>query len=91
MANANFATDRTMGANFTRTDTSPAFKVGHVVTGTNGRAYMYVGPAANAISAAAACTVTGAFAVNQTAGSYTAVPAFATGDYGWVYKTTSPF
>lgn len=91
MANTNYATDGLVGANFSRTDTVPAFKPGQVATGTNGRSYMYVGPAANAIAANAACTVTGAFAVNNTAGTYTSEVAIATGEYGWVRKTTSPF
>jgi hypothetical protein len=91
MANTNFATDGTLGVKIDRVQSTPEFEVGKVVIGTNGRSYVYVGPAANAISAAATCTVTGAFAVNNTAGSYTADTAFATGDYGWVRKTTSPF
>ena len=31
-----------------------------------------------------------AFALTDTAGSYTADVAFASGEYGWVRKTTSP-
>ena len=79
-----------VGTNPSRRTSSPEFKVGTTQLDDANRTWVYVGPAANAISAAATCTVTGAFAVNNTAGSYTADTAFATGDYGWVRKTTSP-
>lgn len=79
-----------VGANPSRRTSSPEFKVGTTQLDDANRTWVYVGPAANAITAAATCTVTGAFAVNNTAGSYTADTAFATGDYGWVRKTTSP-
>lgn len=79
-----------VGANPSRRTSSPEFKVGTTQLDDANRTWVYVGPSANAISAAATCTVTGAFAVNNTAGSYTADTAFATGDYGWVRKTTSP-
>lgn len=79
-----------VGANPSRRTSSPEFKVGTTQLDDANRTWVYVGPSANTISAAATCTVTGAFAVNNTAGSYTADTAFATGDYGWVRKTTSP-
>ena len=79
-----------VGANPSRRTSSPEFKVGTTQLDDANRTWVYVGPSANAISAAATCTVTGAFAVNNSAGSYTADTAFATGDYGWVRKTTSP-
>lgn len=66
------------------------FKPGHSAIDDQNRTWVYVGPAANVIAAAATCTVTGAFAVNNTAGNYTADKAFATGEYGWVRKTASP-
>lgn len=66
------------------------FKPGTSAIDDQNRTWVYVGPAANAIAAAATCTVTGAFAVNNTAGNYTADQAFALGEYGWVRKTTSP-
>lgn len=78
------------GANVSRRTTSPEFKVGTPSVDDSNRTWVYVGPSANAISAAATCTVTGAFVVNNTAGTYTADTAFATGEYGWVRKTTSP-
>lgn len=78
------------GAQATRRTTTPEFKVGTTNLDDNNRTFVYVGPAANAIAAAATCTVTSTFAVNATAGNYTADTAFAAGDYGWVRKTTSP-
>jgi len=79
-----------MGANTDRRTSTAEFTVGLPMLDNQNRTWVYVGPAANAISAAATCTVTGAFAVNNTAGNYTADTAFATGDFGWVRKTTSP-
>ena len=79
-----------IGANTDRRTTTAEFAVGTPLLARDNRTYVYVGPAANAIAAAATCTVTGAFAVNATAGNYTADTAFAAGDYGWVCKTTSP-
>lgn len=79
-----------VGANPSRRTSTPEFKVGTTQLDDSNRTFVYVGPATNAINAAATCTVTGAFAVNNTAGTYTADAAFAAGDYGWVRKTTSP-
>ena len=78
------------GAQANRRTSTPEFKVGTTNLDDSNRTYVYVGPATNAIAAAATCTVTGAFAVNATAGNYTADTAFAAGDYGWVRKTASP-
>jgi hypothetical protein len=79
-----------VGAQASRRTSTPEFKVGTTQLDDSNRTFVYVGPATNAIAAAATCTVTGAFAVNNTAGTYTADAAFATGEYGWVRKTTSP-
>ena len=79
-----------VGANPSRRTSTPEFKVGTTQLDDSNRTFVYVGPATNAINAAATCTVTGAFAVNNTAGTYTADAAFAAGDYGWVRKTASP-
>lgn len=87
MANTNYQVGGLLGAKFDRTAASPEFTLGQTARGNGNKAWVYVGPAANAITAAATCTVTGAFAVNNTAGNYTAPVAFSTGDYGWVFKT----
>ena len=78
------------GAQANRRTSTPEFKVGTTNLDDSNRTFVYVGPATNAIAAAATCTVTGAFAVNATGGNYTADTAFAAGDYGWVRKTASP-
>ena len=78
------------GAHANRRTSTPEFKVGTTNLDDSNRTFVYVGPATNAIAAAATCTVTGAFAVNATAGNYTADTAFAAGDYGWVRKTARP-
>lgn len=79
-----------VGANTDRRTTSAEFKVGTPMLDDQNRSWVYVGPAATAVAAAATCTVTGAFAVNNTAGNYTADTAFAAGEYGWVRKTATP-
>lgn len=79
-----------VGANTDRRTAFPEFAVGTPTLARDNSTYVYVGPAANAIAAGATCTVTDTFAVNDTAGSYTADTAFAPGEYGWVCKTASP-
>ena len=91
MPNTNYGVGGTLGVKLDRTSTVPEFKVGQVEIGNNARSWLYVGPAANAVPAGGACTVTAAFAVNNTAGPYTAPTGFAGGEYGWVHKTASPF
>ena len=78
------------GANTARRTTTADYTVGTPILARGNQTFVYVGPSTNAITAAATCTVTGAFIVNNTAGNYTADDAFATGEYGWVRKTTSP-
>ena len=78
------------GGNTARRTSLAEFTVGTPVLARGNQTFVYVGPATNAITAAATCTVTGAFVVNNTVGNYTADDAFATGDYGWVRKTASP-
>lgn len=79
-----------VGGNTDRRTTVQEMTPGTSMLDNQNRTWVYVGPAANVIAAAATCTVTGAFAVNNTAGNYTADTAFATGEYGWVRKTASP-
>ena len=78
------------GSNTARRTSLPEFAVGTPILSRGNNTFVYVGPATNAITAAATCTVTAAFIVNNTVGSYTADDAFATGEYGWVRKTASP-
>jgi len=79
-----------LGIDYAKRGTTPDFTVGTPDFDNANRSWVYVGPAANAVAAAATCTVTAGFAVNATAGNYTADTAFASGEYGWVRKTASP-
>lgn len=85
-----YSTGGLIGANTDRRTSNAEFHVGCPLIGADNNTYVYVGPAANAIADAATCTVTGAFAVNNTAGNYTADKGFTAGQYGWVRKTASP-
>jgi hypothetical protein len=89
MVNAHFNIDGTIGVKFDRRTTTPEFELGTTAIGKSGRAWTYV-QAAEAV-ATGTCTVSGAFALTDAAGSHTADTAFASGEYGWVYRTTSPF
>jgi hypothetical protein len=83
-----FAATPSIGVTFTDRNTTPAFAVGTPMLGNKNDTWVYV-KASGAVPAAV-CTVDGSFNVTSTAGDYTAATAFATGEYGWVYKTTSP-
>jgi hypothetical protein len=83
-----FSVTPSVGVTFTDRNTTPAFAVGMPVLGNQNDTWVYV-KASGAVPAAA-CTVDGSFNVTSTAGTYTAATAFASGEYGWVYKTTSP-
>lgn len=77
------------GAGSTRRTTSQEFKLGTVAMGDNNKSYTYV-QASEAV-ATGTCTVSAAWALTDAAGTYTNEAAFASGEYGWVYLTTSPF
>lgn len=77
-----------VGAAAARRTTDREFKLGTAQIDDSNRTWVYV-QASGAVPTGA-CTVTGAFVVNSTAGNYTADTAFAAGEYGWVRKTTSP-
>lgn len=77
-----------VGAQAARRTSSREFKLGTAQIDDSNRTWVYV-QASGAVPTGA-CTVTGAFTVNSTAGSYTADAAFASGEYGWVRKTTTP-
>ena len=80
-----------IGANTDRRTATAEFVVGTNATAAGNTAYTYCGPATGPISAGV-CTLTpSTFTVTSAAGSHTCDAAFATGDYGWVRKTVSPF
>jgi len=76
------------GANISRRTTSPEFKVGTPTFDDSNRSWVYV-KASEAV-ATGTCTVDASFNLTDAAGTYTADVAFASGEYGWVRKTTSP-
>ena len=77
-----------VGANPSRRTTAREFKLGTSQLDDSNQTWVYV-QASEAV-ATGTCTVSGAFALTDAAGSYTADVAFASGEYGWVRKTTSP-
>lgn len=76
------------GVNFSRRTTTKEFKLGTAQIDDSNQTWVYV-QASEAV-ATGTCTVSGAFALTDAAGSYTADTAFAINEYGWVRKTTSP-
>jgi len=88
MANTNFAVTPLLGAGLdSRRTTAPEFTVGTAAIGNGNTTWVYV-KATEAVTGT--CTVDGSFNLTDAAGNYTAPAAFASGEYGWVKKTTSP-
>ena len=77
-----------VGAAAARRTATREFKLGTVQLDDSNQTWVYV-QASEAV-ATGTCTVSGAFALTDAAGNYTADTAFASGEYGWVRKTTSP-
>ena len=77
-----------VGAQAARRTTNREFKLGTVQLDDSNQTWVYV-QASEAV-ATGTCTVSAAFALTDAAGSYTADTAFASGEYGWVRKTTTP-
>ena len=77
-----------VGAAAARRTTNREFKLGTVQLDDSNQTWVYV-QASEAV-ATGTCTVSAAFALTDAAGNYTADAAFASGEYGWVRKTTSP-
>jgi len=75
------------GVTLSDRNTTPAFGLGTPVLGNQNDTWVYV-KATEPVTGT--CTVDASFNLTDAAGNYTAVTAFATGEYGWVYKTTSP-
>lgn len=78
-----------VGAQVARRTTTQEFKLGTVAADDAAQSWVYV--RASEAVATGTCTVSAAWALTDAAGTYTADVAFASGDYGWVRKTTSPF
>ena len=77
-----------VGAAAARRTTNREFKLGTAQIDDLNQTWVYV-QASEAV-ATGTCTVSAAFALTDAAGNYTADTAFASGEYGWVRKTTSP-
>lgn len=88
MANSTFGVLGFVTPQFAQRDTAAVMTLGTPQIGALNDTWVYV-QASEAV-ATGTCTVSAAFALTDTAGSYTADTAFASGDYGWVRKTTSP-
>ena len=76
------------GVNFARRTTTKEYTLGTPQLDDSNRTWVYVQASENV--AIGTCTVSVAFALTDAAGSHTADVAFASGEYGWVRKTTSP-
>lgn len=77
-----------IGANPSRRTTAKEFALGTSQLDDSNRTWVYV--RASEVVATGTCTVSAVFALTDAAGDYTADVAFASGEYGWVRKTTSP-
>lgn len=77
-----------VGANAARRTSTREFKLGTAQLDDTNQTWVYV--QASETVATGTCTVSGAFALTDAAGNYTADAAFASGEYGWVRKTTTP-
>ena len=77
-----------VGAHAARRTSTREFKLGTAQLDDTNQTWVYV-QASEAV-ATGTCTVSGAFALTDAAGNYTADVAFASGEYGWVRKTTTP-
>ena len=77
-----------VGPNPSRRTADKEFKLGTAQIDDSNQTWVYV--RASEAVATGTCTVSAAFALTDAAGSYTADAAFASGEYGWVRKTTTP-
>ena len=77
-----------VGPQASRRTSNREFTLGTAQIDDSNRTWVYV-QASEAV-ATGTCTVSAAFALTDAAGNYTADTAFASGEYGWVRKTTSP-
>lgn len=76
------------GANFARRTTHKEYNLGTPQLDDSNRTWVYV--QASEDVAIGTCTVSAAFDLTDAAGSYAANAAFASDEYGWVRKATSP-
>lgn len=86
MAGTYYQANGTIAANFERRTTALEFPLGTMCQDQKGYWHVYV-LASEAVTST--CTAnTSTWALTDTAGNYTADTAFASGEYGWVRRTT---
>jgi hypothetical protein len=88
MASTKFVTGLIGAGPIMTPHTEQMFTLGTPALGDNNETYVYV--RASETVATGTCTVSAAFALTDAAGTYTADVAFASGEYGFVRKTTTP-
>ena len=88
MANSTYGVLGFVTPQFAQRDTAAVMTLGTPQIGILNDTWVYV--KASEVVATGTCSVSAAFALTDAAGDYTADTAFASGDYGWVRKTTSP-
>jgi len=76
------------GIGFADRKTTPDFGLGTPTLGNKNDTWVYV--LATEAVATGTCSVDSSFNLTDAAGNYTAPYTFNSGEYGWVYKTTSP-
>lgn len=78
-----------VGVNFGRRTDTQEYTLGTAQIGDNNKTYVYVlAPAA----CSSTVTLAADFTITNTAGDYTVADgvSFTAGQYGWIFKTTSP-
>ncbi len=77
-----------IGPDFEMAKSSPIFKTGPIVQGSDGNRYIYA-QAAGAITADTRCVLTDAgFQMAAGSGNWDSVPAMADDEYGWFKERT---
>lgn len=77
------------GANTARRTTTKEFALGTPALGAGNTTWVYV-QASEAVAIGTCTANTTTFALTDAAGNHTADDAFASGEYGWVRRTTTP-
>ena len=81
-----------MGANPDRRTTTREFTLGTTLVGDDKNSYTYVQADLAVPAATAAAVMSAGFHLTATTtGAYTADTAFASGEFGWVRKSATPF
>lgn len=87
MANTNSDTGGLLGVNYEERTTTAEFALGTTSRGTNNRDYLYVVAGGVIAASQSDVAIDANFSATDGAGAYNNVTAFASGEYGWIYKT----